>query len=538
MISDFSPQLTAIGSDLRRSSAQALVVAVASTEDGPVLLPNPLADSAARALADSLEALGVTGAADEVVRIPGMDSVPVPVLVLTGVGSLTGEAGSGVSAEALRRAAGAAIRHLAGTTTAALALPADSPEQLGAVAEGASYGAYSFTGFRSAPAQEKARKKAPVQQIEIVTDLKQKAVKPVLDRAAVLGRAVRATRDLVNTPPSHLFPASFAETVSAAAGQHSLKVTVWDEKKLEKEGFGGILNVGKGSSRPPRLVKVEYSPAKSKNAAHIALVGKGITFDSGGISLKPPASMMTMKSDMTGAATVASVITAAAELQLPIKVTGWLCLAENMPSGTATRPSDVITIFGGKTVEVMNTDAEGRLVMADGLVAATNEAPDAVIDIATLTGAQMIALGTRTTGVMGTEDLRDEVVRSADAAGETAWAMPIPENMRKSLDSSIADISNVGDRFGGMMAAAAFLRDFVDAGRDAAEAKAAPTPWAHLDIAGPSFNESAPWGYTPKDATGVMVRTLVQFLEGRAGVSTAAAEPASQKATGRRRDRR
>ena len=248
--------------------------------------------------------------------------------------------------------------------------------------------------------------------------------------------------------------------------------------------------------------------------------------------------MMTMKSDMTGAATVASVIMAAAELQLPVKVTGWLCLAENMPSGTATRPSDVITIFGGKTVEVMNTDAEGRLVMADGLVAATNETPDAVIDIATLTGAQMIALGTRTTGVMGTEALRDEVVRAADATGEIAWAMPIPENIRKSLDSSIADISNVGDRFGGMMAAAAFLRDFVDAGRDTAEAKASPTPWAHLDIAGPSFNESAPWGYTPKDATGVMVRTLVQFLEGRAGVSTAAGEPASKKASGRRRDRR
>ena len=538
MISDFSPQLTAIGTDLRRSSAQALVVAVASTEDGPVLLPSPLADSTARTVADSLEALGVTGAADEVVRIPSVDSLPVPVLVLTGVGSLTGETGAGVSPEALRRAAGSAIRHLAGTTTVALGLPAESPEQVGAAAEGASFAAYSFTGFRSEPGRQAAQKKAPVQEIQIVTGLKPKAVQHVLDRAAVLGRAVRATRDLVNTPPSHLFPASFAETVSAAAGQHSLKVTVWDEKKLEKEGFGGILNVGKGSSRPPRLVKVEYSPAKAKNAPHVALVGKGITFDSGGISLKPPASMMTMKSDMTGAATVASVITAAAELQLPVKVTGWLCLAENMPSGTATRPSDVITIFGGKTVEVMNTDAEGRLVMADGLVAATNETPDAVIDIATLTGAQMIALGTRTTGVMGTEDLRDEVVRAADASGEIAWAMPIPENMRKSLDSSIADISNVGDRFGGMMAAAAFLRDFVDAGRDATEAKASPTPWAHLDIAGPSFNESAPWGYTPKDATGVMVRTLVQFLEARAGVSTAAAEPASQKATGRRRDRR
>ena len=214
------------------------------------------------------------------------------------------------------------------------------------MAEGASFGAYSFTTFRSEARREAAQKKAPVGQIQIVTPLKPRQVQPVLDRAEVLGRAVRATRDLVNTPPSHLFPASFAETVSAHAPS-ALKVTVWDEKQLEKEGFGGILNVGKGSSRPPRLVKVEYSPAKAQG--HVALVGKGITFDSGGISLKPPASMMTMKSDMTGAATVASVLTAAAELKLPVKVTGWLCLAENMPSGTATRPSDVITIFGGKT---------------------------------------------------------------------------------------------------------------------------------------------------------------------------------------------
>lgn len=534
MISDFSPQLSAIGSDLRRSSAQALVVAVSATDEGPVLLPNPLPTDVARTFADSLESLGVTGGADEVVRIPSFSSLSIPVLVLTGVGSLTGEPGAGVAPEALRRAAGAAIRHLAGTSTVALALPADTTEQLAAVAEGASFAAYAFTAFRSLAAQEAARKKSPVEQIQIVTALKDKQAAPVLERAAVLGRAVRATRDLVNTPPSHLYPESFAEAVTGAIRSRSVKATVWDEQRLEKEGFGGILNVGKGSSRPPRLVKLEYSPAKAQS--HIALVGKGITFDSGGISLKPPASMMTMKSDMTGAATVASVVLAAADLGLPVKVTGWLCLAENMPSGTATRPSDVITIFGGKTVEVMNTDAEGRLVMADGLVAATNETPDAVIDIATLTGAQMIALGTRTTGVMGDDELRDELVASAEATGEIAWAMPIPEHLRKTLDSTVADISNVGDRFGGMMTAAAFLRDFVDAGRDRAEAKANPTPWAHLDIAGPSFNESAPWGYTPKDATGVMVRTLVHLLEGRAGV-TQSTGGSTARGAGRRRDR-
>ncbi|MFC7402188.1 leucyl aminopeptidase [Citricoccus sp. GCM10030269] len=515
MINDFSPVLTATGPQLAKSSASALVVGVASTEDGPVLLPNPLPDAGARALADSLEALGVTGAADEVVRIPGLDPLPFPLLVLTGVGSVDGEPGVGVTTEALRRASGAAIRHLTGTPSVALGLPADTAEQLGAVAEGAALGAYSFTSFRSARSQNSA--KNPVEHIAVVTRLKSKVTGPVLGRAAVVARATRATRDLVNVPPSHLFPASFADEVTEAVRKLSVKVTVWDEKQLEKDGFGGILNVGKGSSRPPRLVKLEYSPARSgKSTPHVALVGKGITFDSGGLSLKPAASMTTMKLDMAGAATVATVVAAAAELKLPVKVTGWLCLAENLPSATAQRPSDVITIYGGKTVEVMNTDAEGRLVMADGLVAATDETPDAVIDIATLTGAQMIALGSRTTGVMGTEGLRDEVVSAADAAGEDAWAMPIPEHLRASLDSSVADISNVGDRFGGMMAAAAFLRDFVDAGRDPAEAKASPTPWAHLDIAGPAFNESGPYGYTPKDATGVMVRTLIRYLEDHA----------------------
>ncbi|REE03326.1 leucyl aminopeptidase [Citricoccus muralis] len=520
MINDFSPVLTAIGPKLSQNSknaASALVIGVCSTDDGPVLLPNPLPDAGARALADSLEALGVTGAADEVVRIPGLDPLPFPLLVLTGVGRITGEPGAGVSTEAVRRASGAAVRKLSGTDSVALGLPAETPELLGAIAEGAALAAYSFTAFRSAEAQAKG--KNPVERAAVVTSLKPKVTGPVLQRAAVVARAVRATRDLVNTPPSHLFPASFAEEVTEAVRPLPIKVTVWDEKKLEKDGFGGILNVGKGSSRPPRLVKLEYTPATAgRNAPHIAFVGKGITFDSGGLSLKPPTSMTTMKSDMAGAATVASVVAAAAELELPVKVTGWLCMAENMPSATAQRPSDVITMYGGKTVEVMNTDAEGRLVMADGLVAATDETPDAVIDIATLTGAQMIALGNRTTGVMGTEDLRTELVAAADASGETAWAMPIPEDQRASLDSTVADLSNVGDRFGGMMTAAAFLREFVDAGRAPEAAQAEPTPWAHLDIAGPSFNDSGAYGYTPKDATGVMVRTLVAYLERRSGL--------------------
>ena len=215
--------------------------------------------------------------------------------------------------------------------------------------------------------------------------------------------------------------------------------------------------------------------------------------------------MEAMKSDMAGAAAVLHTVVAAARLELPVAVTGWLCLAENMPSGTAQRPSDVITIRGGKTVEVLNTDAEGRLVMADGLVAAVEEKPDVVLDIATLTGAQLVALGHRVSAVMGTDDVRGEVVAAAEATGEQFWPMPLPADLRAGLKSKVADIANISDRFGGMLTAGIFLQEFVGT-----------TPWAHLDIAGPAFNERSAHGYTPVGGTGVGVRTLLALLEGRA----------------------
>jgi leucyl aminopeptidase len=312
---------------------------------------------------------------------------------------------------------------------------------------------------------------------------------------------VHGARDLVNAPPRDLYPAAFADLAKAAAKGTRVKVTVMEEKELTAGGFGGLLGVGQGSSRGPRLVKVVWSPARAKRK--IALVGKGITFDSGGLSLKPAKSMETMKSDMAGAAAVLHTVLAAAQLKLPVAVTGWLSLAENMPSATAQRPSDVITQRGGTTVEVLNTDAEGRLVLADALVAACEEEPDAVLDVATLTGAQIVALGTRVSGVMGTDDMRAAVVRAADKAGEMFWPMPLPEELRAGLNSQVADLANVaGDRNGGMLTAGIFLREFVG-----------NTPWAHLDIAGPSFNEAQPWGYTPRGGTGVAVRTLLGVLE-------------------------
>lgn len=493
--------LKAIAKDIAGAAADAVVIGVGRGTDGPVLLDSPLPSESADALAASLEALGVTGGADEVRRLPGVDGVGAKILVLAGVGKVTD---ARISEEALRRAAGSAIRQLAGTESVTLALPATTVAQAAAVAEGAALGAYSYTPHRGTSG---AKIKANVATVTIYTPAAlDSALAPALERAAILAKAVNATRSLVNEPPSHLYPDTFAEATKDLARGLPVKVTVLDERRLERDGFGGILGVGQGSSRPPRLVKVEYAPARAK--LKLALVGKGITFDSGGVSLKPPAGMMTMKSDMAGAAAVLSAVLAVAELGLPVKVTGWLCLAENMPSGTATRPSDVLTMFGGKTVEVLNTDAEGRLVMADGIAAASLEQPDVILDVATLTGAQVVALGHRTAAVMGDEGVSNAIKAAADRAGELFWPMPLPEELRASLDSQVADLANIGERMGGMMTAAVFLNEFVGEGADGST-----IPWAHLDIAGPAFNEGAPYGYTPKHGTGVAVRTLVSYVE-------------------------
>ena len=343
--------------------------------------------------------------------------------MLAGVGKVS--AGQRLSGEALRRAAGSAVRQLAGLPTVTLAFPTADVADVAAVAEGAALGAYSFTEHRSS----KDGLKDPVRNAVIFTDLAgDKELEPALKRAALLGKAVNATRSLVNQPPSHLYPESFADAAKELAKGLPVKVTVWDEKRLEKEGFGGIMGVGKGSARQPRLVKVEYAPAKATRK--IALVGKGITFDTGGISIKPALGMGDMKSDMAGAAVVLNTVLALAGLGLPVKATAWLCIAENMPSGAASRPADVLTMFGGKTVEVLNTDAEGRLVMADGIVAASQEYPDAIIDVATLTGAQLIALGNRTAGVMGADSVTGPLKAAADRAGELVWPMPLPEELR------------------------------------------------------------------------------------------------------------
>ncbi|WP_129339392.1 leucyl aminopeptidase [Cellulomonas endophytica] len=484
--------------DPARLAVDALVVAVAAApaEGGtPQVLGAPWLPADVRtSVTRDAAALGVTGAVDEVRRIPAPGLV-AKVLVLTGVGP-----DATPSPERLRRAAGAATRELAGTEAVGLALPATTTDEVAAVAEGALLGAYAFRTYRSAAP-------APVERLELVTPLaREAAARAAVARAEVVAAAVHGTRDLVNTAPNDLYPAAVAEAARAAvkaAGLRTLKVSVLDEKALASGGYGGLTAVGQGSARPPRLVTVSHTPPKP--VASVALVGKGITFDSGGISLKPPAGMDAMKSDMAGAAAVLHTVLAAARLGLPVAVTGYLCLAENMPSGSAQRPSDVITILGGTTVEVLNTDAEGRLVLADGLVAAVETKPDVVLDVATLTGAQVVALGPRVSAVMGTDAVRDEVVAAATGAGEDFWPMPLPPELKDGLKSKVADLANVADRAGGMLTAGLFLQGFVGS-----------TPWAHLDIAGPAFNEKGAYGYTPVGGTGVAVRTLLALVEGRA----------------------
>ncbi|WP_320777561.1 leucyl aminopeptidase [Streptomyces sp. CRN 30] len=485
----------------------ALVVGVAKGAEGPVVAPGAEAVDKAYdgKLADVLETLGASGAEGEVTKLPAPSGVKAPLVLAVGLGAQP-EKDTSYEPEALRRAAGAAARALAGAKKAAFALPVTDAGDVGALGEGALLGAYSFDAYKDngdAKAKNGKNGKGPLAEVTLLgAKPRDRAHKAAVERAVAVAEELNRARDLINTPPNDLNPEAFAAVAQAAGKEHGIKVQVLDEKALAKGGYGGILGVGAGSASPPRLVKLSYTSSKAKK--HLAFVGKGITYDSGGISLKPAGHNETMKCDMSGAAAVFAAVVTAARLGLAVNVTGYLALAENMPSGSATRPGDVLRMYSGKTVEVLNTDAEGRLVLADALTKASEEKPDAIVDVATLTGAMMLALGARTFGIMANDDaFRTAVHEAAEEVGEAAWPMPMPEHLRKGMDSSTADIANMGERMGGGLVAGLFLREFVGEG----------ITWAHLDIAGPAFNESAPFGYTPKGGTGSAVRTLVRLAE-------------------------
>mgnify|MGYP006276208551 CR=1 FL=1 len=475
-------------------ACDALVLAVKPAGRGKIDHLGPRLPSAvSRRILDALQAVGSTGSSGQITKIPAPTGVRAQLVVAVGVGDETKQA----DREALRRAVGDAIRSLSGQRTAVLAMNVDNDLQLRDIAVAAGLAAYAFTQFRG---KSKAAQQPPLRTITIyVADEPTAAQRAIIREANVTTAAVHLARDLVNTPPSALTPARLAQQAKSAVANLPVTVKTWDVPALRRDGCGGILAVGQGSANPPRLVRLDYRPAGAK--AHLAIVGKGITFDTGGISIKPAANMDEMKADMAGAAAVIAAVHAIATLGWKVRVTGWVPTAENMPSGTAQRPGDVITVFDGTTVEVLNTDAEGRLILADALGMAVKQQPTVIIDAATLTGAQRIALGSRIAGVMANDPrAREFVCQAAERGGEAVWPMPLPEDLRASLESATADLANIGDRFGGMLSAGVFLNAFIPADQ----------PWVHMDIAGPAFNDKGAYGYTPKGGTGAAVRTFIE----------------------------
>jgi leucyl aminopeptidase len=429
---------------------------------------------------------GFEGKAGETTTIDGT--------IVVGVGKA-----AGVTPEVLRRAAAALVKATwkRGSVASLLldAVPADGDRVAAAqaVAEGTVLSAYRFGRYK------KDAGEATLASVSVVA-AGGKKVRDAVERGAAIAGAVTLARDLVNTPAADLTPPVFAEAATKVAGDAGLAIEVIDDKQAKKLGLGGLLGVGGASDNPPRMVKLTYTPA-GRPRGHLAWVGKGITFDSGGLSIKPADGMIGMKGDMAGAAAVLAAMSVLPAVGAPVQVTGYLCLAENMINGRATRPGDVLTIKNGTTVEVLNTDAEGRLVLADGLSLAVADAPDAIVDLATLTGACMVALGPTIAGLMGNDDgLVASVSAAAGRAAESVWHLPLPASYRKDLDSDVADLKNVASgRWGGALHAGLFLQEFVDG-----------TPWVHLDIAGPA-DAKADDGYTPKGASGFGVRTLVEL---------------------------
>ena len=479
-----------------KSKADVVVVGVVRTPKGLRAAPGGegVASAYGRKFDPLLSTIGFSAKPGEVAKVPTGGTIKSPLLILVGLGDA-----STVDAAAVRRAAGVAARAVSNAASVAIALPALDDHQVRAVVEGTMLGSYAFSAFRTGAAPEGPG------EIVVLTDIaRTKSAKEAVETARIVAETTALARDWVNTPPGDLTPAAFADAVVGAHKDRDgkVKVSVTDDAALRKGGFGGIIGVGQGSANPPRLVQLTYAPRGAKT--HLALVGKGITFDSGGLSIKPSGSMSTMKSDMAGAAAVIAATFAIAELGLPVKVTTIAPMAENMVSGTSTRPGDVLTMYGGRTVEVLNTDAEGRLVLADGLVLAQESNPDLIVDVATLTGACETALGDRVAGIMGNDD--DLVLRTIEAAarvGEVLWQLPIAEEMPVKVRtySKVADLMQHNiDLYGGALYAAAFLQEFVGDHR-----------WAHLDIAGPGFNSRGPYGHVPSGGTGHSVATLVEL---------------------------
>ena len=484
--------------------------------DDPTSAPDPMAVRLGRTTPAGATAVAEPVFADRLGKVDGVRRVvldragfrgrPGDVLelndgsaarVLVGVGS----SGS-VDPDGLRRAAAVFARHARRHRRTAFEYPEgidlDPAVGVRAVTEGLLLGVYDYRG------EKRPDDRASTTAATVVVGPAARSLQPAAQRGRVTAEAVNFARDLVNEPGGSLTPRVFAERVADRAEAAGLTAEVLDESAIAEAGLGGLLAVNQGSEEPPRLLRLTYEPVVAASADTVALVGKGITFDSGGLSIKPAESMMTMKCDMGGAAAVVAAACALAELEVPVRVVALTPLTDNMTGGAAQRPGDVYRAYDGTTVEVLNTDAEGRLVLADALALAAEEEPAAIIDLATLTGACVVALGDRIAGLMGNDETFTTVVgAAAKDAGERVWPLPLPADYRRHLDSPVADLKNIGGgRYGGALTAGLFLKEFVPEG----------TPWVHLDIAGPAYLSDVD-GEHPKGGTGFGVRTLLRLLE-------------------------
>ncbi len=437
------------------------------------------------------EPAGTAGTVTTVPLAPGAHAVRRIHLVGAGEGHLDDWRAAGAAAGRATRGARAVVHALG---------PAAVGDALTAWVEGAVLGSWTTPRWRAGGPVDGA---APADVVQVVTDDGGGDVR--VRRAVTRARAQLLARNLAHTPSNTKNPEWLAGRARALAGRSGLGVRVWDERALRRDGFGGLLAVGSGSATPPRLVRLEHAPeGAGAQTPHVVLVGKGITFDTGGLQVKPTDGMLGMTTDMSGAAVVLAVLAAAAELEVPVRVTGLLALAENAVGGASYRPGDVITQYGGTTVEIGNTDAEGRIVLADALAYADARLePDVVVDVATLTGAARIALARVLAPVFATDDaLASALVAAGEVSGETLWRMPLADTYRRALDSDVADLTHIAPEVGaGAVTAALFLREFVG-----------ERPWAHLDIAGTGRSD-VDAGTTAKGGTGFGTRLLLRWLE-------------------------
>ena len=448
------------------------------------------------ALKEQISRTGFVGKEGEVLTALTHGHLPSPTLLLLGLGKETNldtDTWRRVAGRAQREARSQGVKHLAWFCDGQLLNETSSA----AIVEGTLSSSYAFDKYKS----DKSDKPKLSALTLASTDLQSpKSIENAVEAARKVVPGLFLARDLTNEPASVSTPSYLGQQATKLLKGHGLKGEVWGSTKIRAAKMAGLLAVAQGSIEEPRFIKLVYTPS-GKAKKKIALVGKGITFDSGGLSLKPAGSMETMKRDMAGGATVLGVMSVIAQLKPQVQVTGYVPATENMPSGTAQRPGDIIRYSNGKTVEVLNTDAEGRLILADALINAVQDKPDVIIDLATLTGACVTALGNQIAGLFSNNDeLAAALLQCSQESGEPLWRLPLVKEYKEDIKSTVADIKNTGSGSGGAIAAALFLQEFVN-----------DVPWAHLDIAGPSFT-SKDNGYIPKGATGFGVRTLVRYV--------------------------